>query len=846
MSVEELFSAIARAVLAVLAAMSTQFCNAGSIYVSTMPKVIYYAILETTSASGYQSPRFDTAELAFRSGKAYFDHCEPRSDGYSDCYTAENLTPYVDSGMINNLYQHYSSSIKICTTSPPPTCQGPDAPTYYGPVDVYMTFQCPIQAIGYDNGFPVYYGSTSLSGSDSNNPQVVCVAILSDTESCLDCLGLGDPVHPGTGESFEVESDYRNPAGTLELLRTYRSTNGSFSWIAGEILIDNSANGLAPLACQDGTYGSNSSGVYYSYCFPYISYLPSGALQTYRLLRSDGRQLVFSGPPGTISSRPDINVAVAKKRNAAGATEWWVKDADKGWEIYDANGKLQRRVSYNGIRNVSYSPGSMRDSFGRQASYSNDTFGHLTSFTDPDGGVYVFGYDSSVNLIGVTYPDNTSRSYLYEPAHVNDGGACFNPNGTLVRSPSLLTGIVDENGNRISTTDYDCTGRAVASRRSGTIDQYSFSYGTSTGVVDPLGTSRTYLFSNVLSVMRPTGVQEPVSGGGTAATSVAYDANGNAASRDDFVGNRTCYLSDLGRNVELARVEGLSNSSACSSYTVANAALPAGSRKTTSQWHSDWRIKAAQAEPGKLTTWVYNGQPDPFNGGAIASCAPGTALLPDGRPIAVLCKQIEQATTDADGRLGFGATPLAGASNRVRQWTYNQFGQVLTAKGPRTDVNDNVTYAYYADTTTSHALGDLSQVTNAAGQVKQYVSYNKSGQLLRSIDANGIVTDNTYDLRHRLTSTTVGGLMSTYAYDAAGQLHQLTLPDTTVITYAYDLAHRLTGVTDQTGNSITYTLDNAGNRTQDQIKDPRGTLARAVTRTFDALGRVQQVTGATQ
>lgn len=41
---------------------------------------------------------------------------------------------------------------------------------------------------------------------------------------------------------------------------------------------------------------------------------------------------------------------------------------------------------------------------------------------------------------------------------------------------------------------------------------------------------------------------------------------------------------------------------------------------------------------GKLTIDVYNGQPDPFNGNAIASCASASARLVDGKPIAVLCK----------------------------------------------------------------------------------------------------------------------------------------------------------------------------------------------------------------
>lgn len=40
-----------------------------------------------------------------------------------------------------------------------------------------------------------------------------------------------------------------------------------------------------------------------------------------------------------------------------------------------------------------------------------------------------------------------------------------------------------------------------------------------------------------------------------------------------------------------------------------------------------------------------------------------------------------------------------------------------------------------------------------------------------------------------------------------------------------------------------YSLDNAGNRWQKLVKDPRGTLVRQFKRTMDALGRVQQATG---
>jgi hypothetical protein len=50
-------------------------------------------------------------------------------------------------------------------------------------------------------------------------------------------------------------------------------------------------------------------------------------------------------------------------------------------------------------------------------------------------------------------------------------------------------------------------------------------------------------------------------------------------------------------------------------------------------------------------------------------------------------------------------------------------------------------------------------------------------------------------------------------------------------------------VTDNLGNSVTYTLDNLGNRTAEEVKDPGNVLRRALARSIDALGRVQQITG---
>jgi YD repeat-containing protein len=191
-----------------------------------------------------------------------------------------------------------------------------------------------------------------------------------------------------------------------------------------------------------------------------------------------------------------------------------------------------------------------------------------------------------------------------------------------------------------------------------------------------------------------------------------------------------------------------------------------------------------------------------------------------------------------------GTPPLdVAASARSQAWTYNQHGQVLTA----VDAQDQTTtYAYHPATTADVTMGDLASVTNALGHVTQYSKYNRHGQLLESIDPNGVVTTHTYDLRQRRTSTTVGGQTTGYTYDPAGQLTRVTQPDGSWVGYEYDPAHRQTAVLDNRGNRIDYTLDNAGSRTGEAVRDSGGVLRRSLSRSIDAIGRVQQTTGREQ
>jgi YD repeat-containing protein len=486
---------------------------------------------------------------------------------------------------------------------------------------------------------------------------------------------------------------------------------------------------------------------------------------------------------------------------------------------------------------------TITDNFGRLATLNHSASGFIEEFVDPAGGVFRYEYDrtgvcSSIGcprLLSTTYPDNDKRSYLWNEPELAPAGALG----------EALTGTIDELGMRVGWYGYDASGNAISTERGNGIDRYRVTGmdGYKVNVQDPLGGTYGFGYQTIMGSIYSTGLSQPAGSGSAAiGTNRSFDAVGNLTQSTGLNGMRSCYAYDAVRNLETVMVEGLPGSS-CSQMIVVNATLPTGSRKVSTEWHPDWRLNTRVAEPGRITTSIYNGQPDPFNGNALASCAPTTAQLPDGKPIAVLCKQIEQATTDTDGHLGFSAALQTTVAARTQSWTYNQYGQVLTEDGPRTDVNDITTYTYYSDTTTDYTMGDLQSVTDAVGRVTQYSKYNRHGQILESSDANGVLTVNTYDLRQRLLSSSVGGQTTSYSYDAAGQLKKVTLPDSSWVGYDYDDAHRQVAVYDNKGNRTEYVLDNAGNRTGETTKDPGGNLKRQLSRSIDALGRVQQTTG---
>ncbi|MFO1324747.1 MAG: RHS repeat-associated core domain-containing protein [Burkholderiales bacterium] len=609
---------------------------------------------------------------------------------------------------------------------------------------------------------------------------------------------VGNPINPGYKNKYQEEVDFVGAGShSLSFVRHYNSKGPVAEAAIGahwrtsydRALVLKKPPGVATIR----------------------AYRPDGRLQLFTLMKY-GSVAPFApyDPAAVWTTDADDADRVIRLVDGAGATTGWkyVSARNDETENYDASGRLTGIVARSGAtQTLAYDAQgrlvTVTDDFGRQLQFAYDGNGRITTMVDPGGATYSYGYDTLGNLVSVGYPGGATRQYVYNEASLTAG----------TQQAAALTGIVDELGIRFANFGYDATGRPILTEYAGGAQRYTLAYPLdSTPVVtDPLGTARTYTFTTLFGVWKVTGISQPCANCGLNASAIAYDANGNVASRTDFNNKKVCYAYDLARNLETARVEGLYSNEVCSTALASPPNRP-DVRKVTTTWHASFRLPVTTVEPApggtRTTTFTYD--------------ASGN---------------LTQKSLVAPKNDGTSATVA-----RTWSWTYGTLGRVMTG----TDPNGRVTtYAYYADNdATLGKRGNVQSITNPLGHVTQFTAYDGNGRPLTVVDANGLTTTMAYDLRGRLTSRTVGGEQTSYVYDGVGQLTGVVMPDNSTLTYTYDAAHRLTQLQDGLGNRIVYTLDAAGNRTQERVDDPGGALARTRSRVFDALNRLALDLGA--
>lgn len=496
---------------------------------------------------------------------------------------------------------------------------------------------------------------------------------------------------------------------------------------------------------------------------------------------------------------------------------------DGGWAQYDwrdsayvgesnVPGRLERLTS--GASTVAWVLHTPQDTAERY-----DANGRLLSITHRSGLAHTLSYDSLGRPERVTHTFGRTLGFTYDGdsgylatvtdpasreirfAHDDIG------NLTMVRHADLttrqyhyeditqrfhLTGLTDERGIRVSSWQYDHLGRVLVGERAGGTERYAFRYeGDRTYVTDPLGTTRTYTFETRFQRKYLRSVTEPCGSCGSGSVAeTTYDSRGLISSRKDFEGRETRYVRNARGLIE----------------TLTEAYGTPLARSTRTAWHPIWHLPTEIREPieggTRVTTYIYDdrGNPD-----AVSISARGT--------------------------------------ERVTDYTVDTHGQLTALDGPRTDVNDAQSWNY------DPVTGDRTRMTDAAGHVTQYATYDADGRLTRRIDANNLITDYLYDARGRLTHITVRsqpadlGETTVFTWNPAGWIERITFADASSVAYGRDDAGRQVRVEEGGGRHVVYTPNALGQRIKEETFEADGTLAEVVERRVDALGRLEAVFG---
>lgn len=611
---------------------------------------------------------------------------------------------------------------------------------------------------------------------------------------------FGDPINPGTGNKYEVRIEYQG-FGHFPL---------NFEWTYNSI-----ASGSAS---QPGSeLGRNRTHTYSRS----VSLSLANQFPEAKLRRPNGRTIKFSFSADRWHPEQGKWDRLEHTGPLAGPTGWVYTDDEGNKELFDSAGRLTKLLRMDGLAQVVTYDGNGRlarveDVSGRSLAFGYDGEGRFSTLSPPDGGVLGFSYTTSGDLASVEYPGGAQRQYLYDESGKVAPGA---PAG-------LLTGVVDEEGNRYSTTTYNALGLATSTYQGPGVEVYTAAYQLSADgsfykratVSTPRGATRTFDLITHAGRVKPSQIADTCANCQTEYTATRYDDTGQVD---------TIRRPGVNLNYDYSAAGLLVKEVQTYTDTVDNRTIL-----------TDWDIVARKPTQRRVTNasnflvqkqaWTYNSRGQQISSAKVdpvSSSARSTSTT--------YCEQAD---------LLAGSCPI--------------IGLVTGIDGPRSDASDASTFVYrmqdhpdcaIAGLACPYRKGDLWKVIDANGGSVEVAAYDGAGRALLTIDANGVGTDLTYNARGWLTSIAVKGensssqaddAITSYEYWANGLVKKITTPDGAYTVYEYDGAHRLTSVGDNFGNRIEYTLDNAGNRIKEDTRDPQGQLKRTLSRVFNKLGRI--------
>ena len=528
---------------------------------------------------------------------------------------------------------------------------------------------------------------------------------------------------------------------------------------------------------------------------------------------------------------------------------------------YDVKGRLIAITDPVGlVTALKYSAGrleSITDPVGRTTMFDHDASGNLLRITDPDESSRTFAYDSphrlttetskrgfvnthTYNFAGrnvlVTRPDGTTREVSPSETFglmdiASDLGAQENP-GPVVRSEDVFATFTDGNGN---VTTYKTN-----------------AFGSANEVIDPLG--RRTVFTRDTNG-DSTRYVDP----GLVNTVLTYDGFGNMVRIVEAEGTPIEQVSIFEYDPILHRVTRAVDPKGEADIfeyddrgNMIRSIDPMGGQQTFT-YDKRGLLLSQTDENGNRSLYAYdsNGNlktiTDAAGNVTAANQAVGSA---EERTFSYSYESLNRVVKtvdgtgavyeyryDADGNNLEVETP----TGQVLARSYDEMGRLVSILNPARGETRGFTY---------DAAGNLLETVDGLGAVSRF-TYDEADQLVKATDpgdgelqftydpngnqvaiqdAKGRTTTWAYDSLNRLVQRVSPGQHSTsYKYDSMDNLVQQVNPNGSTITFSYDELSRVTKL-----NDVTFTYDAGGNILE--VKETDSHLSFA----YDALDRVAE------
>ncbi|MCI3241208.1 RHS repeat-associated core domain-containing protein [Streptomyces spinosisporus] len=486
---------------------------------------------------------------------------------------------------------------------------------------------------------------------------------------------------------------------------------------------------------------------------------------------------------------------------------------------YDEHGHLTQEFNSSGL--------PMR--------YTYDTEGRITSWTDRNTNLYWYEYDDRGRVTTTGGTGNALASTLtYDDAssttHVTDSLGHtrtyeHNEHLRLVRETDPLGNVTtqewDESSRLVAATDplgcttrygYDEQGRvAMVIRPDGRTTRAQYNeLGLPTSITETNGSVYRREYDERGNLVRATDPSGAV-------TRAAYNSAGHITAFVDALGHTTqIRCNPVGLPESVTDPLGATIRYDRNTFGQLVAFVDPLGHVTQLEWTAEGKPTRRVAPDGTAESWQYDGD---------GNCTSHTDALGAVSRFEYTYFDLLSARIGPDGaRYEF----VYDSELRLREVTNPQ----------------GLRWSYHYD-----AAGNLVRETDFDGCTRRY-GYDRGGRLMSRTDALGQTIRLERDVLGQVTRKNSGGRITTYAYDAAGQLVGAVGPDATLclvrddlgrvlsetvngrtVTYTYDELGRRTGRTTPTGAQSNWTYDAAGHRTRLM------TSGRSLDFSYDQAGR---------